>query len=154
MFAVVRVRGRIGVRDEIERTLHLLRLRKKNHCVIVPETQPFLGMLQKAKDYITWGEIDKDTLIMLLKKRGRLAGDRRLTEEYVKEKTGKSLEEFAKDVLEGKAKLTDLPGIKPFFRLKPPSKGFERGGIKKPFSVGGALGYRGKHINDLLKRMI
>jgi large subunit ribosomal protein L30 len=40
------------------------------------------------------------------------------------------------------------------FRLNPPRKGFERKGIKKPFHLGGAYGYRGKRIDDLIKRMI
>jgi large subunit ribosomal protein L30 len=43
---------------------------------------------------------------------------------------------------------------KKFFRLHPPRKGFERKGIKLPFKVGGALGYRGNKINDLIKRML
>lgn len=38
--------------------------------------------------------------------------------------------------------------------LHPPRGGFERKGIKMPFAKGGALGYRGKEINALLKRMI
>ena len=39
-------------------------------------------------------------------------------------------------------------------RLQPPRKGFGRKGIKLPFKVGGALGYRGEKINDLIKRMV
>lgn len=37
--------------------------------------------------------------------------------------------------------------------LHPPRGGFERKGIKIPFKVGGALGYRGEKINNLIKRM-
>lgn len=48
----------------------------------------------------------------------------------------------------------DPKKIKNYFRLNSPRKGFERKGIKKPFSIGGALGYRGSKINDLIKRMI
>lgn len=44
--------------------------------------------------------------------------------------------------------------LKPFFRLQPPRKGWERGGIKTPYGLGGALGYRGEKINELLSRMI
>jgi large subunit ribosomal protein L30 len=44
--------------------------------------------------------------------------------------------------------------LKKFFRLQPPRKGFERKGIKTPYSLKGALGYRGKKINDLIKRML
>ena len=53
-------------------------------------------------------------------------------------------------------KLVDARGgkTKNFFRLHPPRKGFGRKGTKKTFSAGGALGYRGEKINDLIKRMI
>ncbi|RLI23172.1 50S ribosomal protein L30, partial [Candidatus Bathyarchaeota archaeon] len=47
----------------------------------------------------------------------------------------------------------DLPDIKPVFRLHPPRKGF-KGKIKKSFKAGGASGYRGEAINELLERMI
>lgn len=51
--------------------------------------------------------------------------------------------------------IKDIEGnLKKFFRLHPPVGGFERKGIKKPFSVGGVLGDRKEKINDLLKRMI
>ncbi len=45
-------------------------------------------------------------------------------------------------------------GLKPFFRLNPPRKGFARKGTKVPYAKGGASGYRGKEINKLLERMI
>ena len=47
-----------------------------------------------------------------------------------------------------------MPGLKQFFKLNPPRSGFERKGIKVPFSLGGALGYRKNNINDLIKRMV
>ncbi len=152
-YAVVRVRGRIGVRGDIADTLKMLRLHKVNHCVIVPETDSIKGMLQKAKDYITWGEINKDTLVKLILKRGRLKGDKRVDEEKIKELTGMSVEELAEKIISGEIKLKDTP-LKPVFRLHPPRKGYERGGIKKHFKIGGALGYRGEKINDLLERMM
>lgn len=40
------------------------------------------------------------------------------------------------------------------YRLQPPKGGFERKGIKKTFKQGGALGYRGKEVNQLIKRML
>lgn len=40
------------------------------------------------------------------------------------------------------------------YRLNPPRGGFERKGIKFPFSKNGALGDRKEKINDLLKRMV
>jgi len=43
---------------------------------------------------------------------------------------------------------------KPFFRLSPPRKGFERKGIKVSFQAGGALGYRAEKIKELIAKMI
>ena len=40
------------------------------------------------------------------------------------------------------------------YRLHPPIHGYERGGVRKGFNQGGALGYRGNKINDLIKRML
>jgi large subunit ribosomal protein L30 len=44
--------------------------------------------------------------------------------------------------------------FKQVFFLAPPVKGFEKGGIKKAFTVGGALGYRAEKINALVARMV
>jgi len=71
----------------------------------------------------------------------------------LKEKTKLDLAGFAKEFMEGKKDLKDVPGMKPFFRLNPPVKGFGAG-VKVPFSLGGALGYRKDKINELIKRML
>ena len=153
VYAVVRVRGTVNVRHDIKKTLEMLRLNRVNHCVLVEENESYKGMLQKAKDYITWGEIEKDTLVELIKKRGRLIGDKPLDDDYVKSATSyKSIEELAEAIIEDKIKYRELPEIKPVFRLSPPRKGYE--GIKRAYTVGGAMGYRGKDINDLIKRML
>jgi large subunit ribosomal protein L30 len=41
-----------------------------------------------------------------------------------------------------------------YFHLSPPRGGFERRGIKAPFTTKGALGYRKEKINLLIKKMI
>jgi large subunit ribosomal protein L30 len=67
--AVIRVRGSIGVSTVLVDTLKMLNLSKKNSCIIFIENPSAMGMLRKAKDYITWGEISDETLNMLLEKR-------------------------------------------------------------------------------------
>ncbi len=152
MYAVVRIRGRVGVRKEIEDTLRMLRLKRVNNCVLVPENPSFKGMLEKAKDYITWGEINKETLVALLRKRLRLKGDKRVDEKILKEVTDfNSFEEFADALLEGKIRLKNFEKLNPVFRLTPPSKGFKS--VKEHWPKGD-LGYRGEAINELLERMI
>ena len=152
--AIIRIRGKIDVKKPVKDTLAMLRLYKKNSCVIVPNTPVYIGMLKKVKDYVTWGEVDEKAFRILLERRGRLAGNKSLSEEYLKQKIKTDYDGFVKEFFKFKNELKDIPGLKLFFRLKPPEKGFERKGIKKPFSVGGALGYRKDDINNLIKRMI
>lgn len=152
-YAVVRVRGNINVRRAIRDTLKMLRLNRVNHCVIIPESAEYKGMLHKVKDYITWGEIDLESLNKMLTNRGKLIGDLPITDKYIKSNSKyKSISNFAGEIIEGNAKFADLKEIKPVIRLHPPRKGYE--GIKRPYSLGGALGYRGNGINDLIRRMI
>jgi len=151
--AVIRIRGTVDVDPDSEYTLRLLRLVKKFHAVIVDDNEVYKGMLRKVQSYVTWGEIDKDTLALLLKKRGRVVGDKRLSEEFLRKYGFDNVEELAQALLEGKVSLKDLPGLKPVFRLHPPKGGF-KGSIRKQYGNNGELGYRGKAINELLKRMI
>ena len=153
VYAVIRIRGTIHVKPKIKKTLQLLRLHKVNHCILLEENDISKGMLQVAKDYITWGEINKDTLIKLLQSRGRLQGDKPITDEYIKSlKSYKNIDGLADAIMKGKIKYKDLPDIKPVFRLNPPKKGYE--GIKRSYRNKGALGYRGEEINQLLERMV
>ncbi|MBC7100480.1 50S ribosomal protein L30 [Methanothermobacter tenebrarum] len=151
MFAVIRVRGSVGVRKDIKDTLTMLRLHRINHAVLVQETPDYKGMLQKAKDYITWGEINKETLASMIQKRGRLPGNKKITKEHIKDKGYPTFKELAEAIIKGETKLEDLD-IKPVFRLHPPRKGYES--VKKSFKEGGSLGYRGDKINELIQRMI
>lgn len=152
-FAVVRVRGIINIKKEIRDTMAMLRLNKANHCVLVPDTPTHIGMLNKIKDYVTWGEVSPEVLEKMLRKRGKLEGGSDFTELYLKENSDiPSISDFSKALIEGKMALNDVPKLKPVVRLHPPIKGYE--GIKKPYKLGGALGYRGSDINDLIIRML
>lgn len=149
--AIIRIKGQIHVNKDVENTFKLLRLYKKHNCVIVKPDSITIGMLEKIKDFVTWGEIDQETLLELIKKRGRISEAKAIDDEYIKEKVG-SLEDFGKKIIEGKESIKKLQ-IKTF-RLSPPRKGFESKGIKRAFKQGGVLGYRGSKINDIIKRMI
>src|SRR3989338_808240 len=151
MFAVVRVRGNVDLREETLDTLKMLRLKTPNNCAICPDTPVWRGMIEKVKDWVTYGEIDRQTLIALLKKRLR-AGERKVDEKILKDATGyDSFEKFADDLQAGKIKLKQFEKLQTFFRLTPPSKGFKS--VKLHYTRGD-LGYRGKEINELLERMM
>ncbi len=156
LYAIIRIRGRVDVPPDVEYTLKLLRLHKKFHAVLYPSDLPGIeGMLHKVKDWVTWGEIDKETLVELLKRRGRIIGNKPLTDEFIEKvlKIPGGIEGLATALLEGKVKYHKLEYVKPVFRLHPPRGGF-KGSIKKPYNDGGELGYRGRAINELIRRML
>jgi len=153
VYAVIRVRGTVNVNPKIKKTLELLRLSRTNHCSLIPENDVSKGMLQIAKDYVTWGEADSETLASLIETRGMLVGDKPLTVDYLKDATSyKNISSLADDICKEKITWKEIPEAKPVFRLHPPRKGYE--GIKRSYKNKGALGYRGANINVLIKKML
>ncbi|WP_424359690.1 50S ribosomal protein L30 [Methanocella sp. MCL-LM] len=152
MYVIIRLKGSVNTRPEIKDTLKMLRLNQINHCVVVEENPVYKGMIQVVKDYVAFGVIKADTLAMIMEHRGRLEGGDRLTDEYVaKNSSFKTIAEFAAAVVEGKAKLGDMPGLKPVFRMHPPRKGHK--GLKRTYQQGGALGNYGEEIVSLVEQM-
>jgi large subunit ribosomal protein L30 len=137
--AVILVRGTVGVFHEIKDTLLMLNLTRKNNCVVLNDTPINRGMLQKVKDYVTFGDITKETFKELVSKRG---------------KEFKSRETDSKKKYSYKFLEADGKKYKKYFTLNPPRKGFGRKGIKVSFKAGGALGNREGKINDLIMRML
>lgn len=119
--AVILLRNTTGAGHETRDTLKMLKLLKKLACTVIADTTTHRGMLNKVKDYVTYGEIDDETAKLMEEKRGKKGED-------------------------GKTKTP--------FHLHPPRGGFERKGIKHSFRQGGALGYRGAKINELIKKML
>jgi large subunit ribosomal protein L30 len=152
MYVIIRLKGSVNTRPQIKDTLKMLRLNQINHCVVVEENPVYAGMIQIVKDYVAFGKINADTLTLILENRGKLEGGDRLTDEYVaKNSSFKNIKEFAAAVADGKAKLGDMPGLKPVFRMHPPRKGHK--GLKRTYQQGGALGNYGEEIASLVEQM-
>jgi len=151
---VLRVRGAHGMRRTIQRTLHLMNLYSVNSATILRSTPIIRGMLQKSKDYISFGPISEEYLKKMLKKRARLSGNKFLTDAHVRRTTVyKSIDDLAKAIYKGKIQLKEVKDLKPVFRLHPPIGGYP-GSIKKAVGAGGTLGNVGSKINIYLKKMI
>ncbi|MEM0128047.1 MAG: 50S ribosomal protein L30 [Thermoplasmatales archaeon] len=150
MLAAIKIRGSNKTEVGIRRAFEELRLNRNNHLVIVDESQ--LGQLKKAKDYITWGEIDKEHLVKLLEKDAVMTGGKHLGDNVLKELGFGSFEEMASKLMDGSIRIKDIPGLKPVFRMNPPKGGYKS--TKRPYSMRGDLGYRGSAINDLIDRML
>lgn len=155
LFFAVRIRGKPGMSQKSRDTLKMLRMNKTNHGVLVWGEKSQLGMLQKVNSFIAFGEINKKALVRLLRVRGRIQGDRSLTDVYIKQMTDyNSIKDLADGLLDGELKYKDIYNVKPVFRLHPP-KGGHRGSIKKHYNEGGTLGYVGDtYINELIYKMV
>ena len=149
----IKVRGTISAKREARETLDMLKMKKTHNAVIIDDRPSFIGMLYRVQNYVTWGEVTKEMLSEMIKKRGRLDGNKRFTDEYAKELGYKSVEDLATAVVNCKVEYWKLNNVRSVFKLHPPKKGF-KGKIKKSFATGGEAGYRSEKINDLIKRMI
>ena len=152
LYAVIRLRGQVNVHYKIKATLDMLNIKKNMYMTLVPNTSSYKGMLNKARDIITWGEINQEVLEHVLNKRGELTGRVKLTDKYIKENTTyPTIKAFSKALLKCETSIADVPEMKRFFRLRPARKGYK--GVKRGFAEGGEVGYRGSAINELIVRM-
>ncbi len=133
LIAVIRVRGRIGVRRSIKETLVRMNLNRVNSLALLFGTKSNIGMIKKCNDFVTYGAVNADMLGKLLAK-----------------KEAKASKEDVEALMSGKTKAKEVLSLP--IRLKPPRHGYE--GTKISFSNGGAMGYRGDKINELLYRMV
>ncbi len=149
---ILRIRGGVDAPKPVEDTLTMLRLEKNNSATLIRESSSYTGMLRKVKDYVTWGEPTTETIKILLERRGRLVGDKKITNDALKGLGYEDIEKLSTALHAGELEITQLNGIKPFFRMHPPKKGFKKT-VKRPFNDRGELGYRGEAINELIVRM-
>lgn len=133
MYAAVRIRGEVGVREKISDTLEMLNLRKKFNCTLLPETDDYKGMLKKVGDFVAWGEVDEEIAEKILRRGGV-----------------EDIEEVVEGLSEGRS-LSKMDTERRF-GLTPPSGGFKKS-TKEVYPKGEA-GYRGEDINGLLERMV
>jgi large subunit ribosomal protein L30 len=153
---VVRLLGPMAVPKNMEYTLKSLRLNGRFNAVLLEKNDSAIGMLRQSKDYVTWGNVGSNDIAALLKERGELQGGIPVTDRFVKEAFGQqTVDGLAEALAKGEIQLKSLwqKGIKPVFRLHPPSGGFMFN-IKRPSRSRGELGYRGAGISHLVARMI
>ena len=147
MIAIIRIAGQVEIRKKIEETLSRLKLKRKYSCIIIDEKDKVkVGMLKKVYPYVAFGEIDKQTLIRLIEKRGQTIKKAGAKE---KMKTKIDAKRIADEIEKGEK--PEDSGIKGFFRLHSP-----RGGLKssKKFFPRGVLGNHKKEINKLIEKML
>ena len=155
LFLAVRLRGTASDNPNIRKTMDSLRLERTFQARIMENTPSNAGMLRFAKNLVAWGEVSPDLLHHLLVKRGEREGGLDLDGSFARLFGRDGVGDLAKGLVAGEVGLKELwkMGLKPKFRLHPPRGGFKRS-LRRAFSDGGELGYRGAEINGLVKRMI
>ena len=151
-FLVVRISGQADVPYWAVTTMKLLKLEKKYRATIIPEKDNTIGMLRKIQHYVSWQEIDIETVKELLDKKARKSGYKKITNEDITSIGFTSIDELATSLAEGKTSLSKLKPLKPWFALDPPSHGFKRS-TKKLYGQKGVLGYN-KELSVIVKRMM
>ena len=151
-FLVVRICGQPDVPYWATTTMSLLKLEKRYRATIIPEKENTLGMLRKIQHYISWQEIDLETTKQLLDKKARKSGYKKVTDEDITAVGFESMDELASALTEGKATLSKLKPLKPWFTLDPPRQGFKRS-TKRLYGQKGVLGYN-KELSVIVKRMM
>ena len=151
-FLVVRISGQADVPYWAVTTMNLLKLEKKYRATIIPEKDNTIGMLRKIQHYVSWQEIDIETVKELLDKKARKSGYKKITNEDITSIGFTSIDELATSLAEGKTSLSKLKPLKPWFALDPPRHGFKRS-TKKLYGQKGVLGYN-KELSVIVKRMM
>ena len=151
-FLVVRISGQADVPYWAVTTMTLLKLEKKYRATIIPEKDNTIGMLRKIQHYVSWQEIDIETVKELLDKKARKSGYKKVTNEDITSIGFTSIDELATSLAEGKTSLSKLKPLKPWFALDPPRHGFKRS-TKKLYGQKGVLGHN-KELSVIVKRMM
>lgn len=151
-YLVVRIKGKADCPYWATTTMTLLKLDKKYRAVILPAKDNTLGMLNKVKHYVTWSELDTDLAKELVDKKARKEGYQKVTTADLKELGYDSTDALATALAEGKATLSKLKPLKPWFALAPPRHGFKRS-TKKLYGQKGVLG-QNKDLGTLVRNMI
>ena len=133
-------------------TMSLMRLDKKYRATILPSKENTLGMLNKIKHYVSWVELDQELARDLIDKKARKSGYKRITSEDLQALGFADSGVLAAALSEGKATLSKLKPLKPWFALAPPRHGFKRS-TKRLYGQKGILG-RNKDLGDLVRNMI
>ncbi len=151
-FLVVRIKGQADVPYWATHTMTLLKLDKKYRATILPAKENTLGMLKKVQHYVSWIELDTALAKELIDKKARKSGYQKITSEDLKELGFESSDALGTALAEGKATLSKLKPLKPWFALAPPRYGFKRS-TKKLYGQKGVLG-QNKELGTIVRNMM
>ena len=114
-YLVVRIKGQADCPYWATTTMTLLKLDKKYRATILPIKDNTLGMLRKVQHYVAWTEIDSSLAQELIEKKARKGGYQKVTDDDLKELGFANASELGTALADGKATLSKLSPLKPWF---------------------------------------
>lgn len=79
MIIAIRIRGDVGLKIPQRETLNRLRLRRKYSAIVLDKPgKEQLGMIEKSRNFLAYGEIDEATYKKLVEARGQKGKDEKL----------------------------------------------------------------------------
>jgi len=155
MIIAVRIKGEPNLTSDVRRALESLRLRRVHTAALLRADPNVLGSLQRIKDVVVWGEVEESTVTKLLKNRAKMKGGGTLSEEFIRKRLDiPNFDSLARAILNDELKLKDVPGLIPYFRLAPPSRGYVLRAERTRRGRNEITGYAGSAINDFVSRMV
>jgi len=71
---IIRICGQVKIRKDVIETLNRLNLKKKYSCIVLEKPNEVeLGMLEKVRNFVAYGEINNETLKKLVEARGKFS---------------------------------------------------------------------------------
>ncbi|MFP4118847.1 MAG: uL30 family ribosomal protein [Candidatus Woesearchaeota archaeon] len=67
--AVILIRGRTGMKQDVKTTLDTFGLGRKHTCAIVDDSPALRGRLRKVQNFVTFGPVSDETIKLLNEKR-------------------------------------------------------------------------------------
>ena len=152
LLLVVNMHGAINSSGPVRKALGELKAIRKFTASVVADDQATLGMLRLCKHYLAWSPVEADFLAVLLRKRGMASSTKGLDAASLKKLGYKKHEDLAAKMVKDQLRLSEVEGVRPFFRLAPPRGGFKLS-MRKQFSEHGTLGSN-PGLQDIVKRMV
>lgn len=71
MICVIRIRGKVKLREEIAETFRRLKMMQKLNCTFIDEKDIIrMGMLNKLKEFVSYGKVDDALMKKIIEVRG------------------------------------------------------------------------------------
>ena len=145
---------------EIQLILAKFHLKELNNAIILFYNMENFKMVKLIESYVTWGYINKYLIEDLLRKRGSVTlgnnEPNELDNVQIENSLGRlgivCIEDIIFELTKETKNARDVLNYLGYFKLEKNDDGFDKANIC--FEKGGAQGFRGDKINELLKKMI